>query len=62
MLEVLVVLLYISGMTVTAGAIYGTADETIHPVKASLAIVLWPVIPFAICAVMTLEYVRETFR
>lgn len=61
MLEALVVLLYISGMATAAGAIYGTMDNA-HPAKAALAIVLWPVIPPMVCAVMVWEYVRETFR
>ena len=61
MLEALVVLLYISGMATAAGAIYGSMDNA-HPVKASLAIVLWPAIPPVVFTVMVWESLRETFR
>lgn len=47
MLETIIVLLYISGMALTTVTIYGSMDDA-HPVKAALAIVLWPVVPFVV--------------
>lgn len=61
MLEALIVLLYISGMAVTAGAIYGTMDD-VHPIKASLALVLWPAIPPLACALLAWEAAVGRFK
>lgn len=61
MLETALIFLYTSGIAVTALAIYGTIDNA-HPVKALIAILLWPFIPVVAIGIVCWEYVFDKFR
>lgn len=61
MLESIIALLYVSGMAITATAIYGTVDHAVLP-RALAAIVLWPFILPVMLVVMLWGYVVDRFR